>query len=135
VRLLRTLMGSMGVWILFPCVISEFFALFFASFCFLPSLLPFPPFSVPVPPFAPPNYHRTQLTSTTSLTSHQTLKKDEFYALLSVADLAVITPLQNGSLSSRKKSRARTRVLSKFMGISKNMEEALLVNPWNLGVG
>ncbi|KIK03192.1 glycosyltransferase family 20 protein [Laccaria amethystina LaAM-08-1] len=64
---------------------------------------------------------------------HQTLKKDEFYALLSVADLAVITPLQNGSLSSRKKSRARTRVLSKFMGISKNMEEALLVNPWNLG--
>jgi trehalose-6-phosphate synthase len=28
--------------------------------------------------------------------SHQTLKKDEFYALLSVADLAVITPLRDG---------------------------------------
>ncbi|KAG6880481.1 hypothetical protein C0995_006684 [Termitomyces sp. Mi166 len=27
---------------------------------------------------------------------HQTLKKDEFYALLSVADLAVITPLRDG---------------------------------------
>jgi len=26
-------------------------------------------------------------------------------------------------------------VLSEFMGISKNMEDALLVNPWNLGVG
>ena len=25
-------------------------------------------------------------------------------------------------------------VLSEFMGISKNMEDALLVNPWNLGV-
>jgi trehalose 6-phosphate synthase/phosphatase len=25
-------------------------------------------------------------------------------------------------------------VLSEFMGISKNMEEALLVNSWNLGV-
>jgi hypothetical protein len=25
-------------------------------------------------------------------------------------------------------------VLSEFMGISKNMEEALQVNPWNLGV-
>ena len=25
-------------------------------------------------------------------------------------------------------------VLSEFMGISKNMEDSLLVNPWNLGV-
>ena len=25
-------------------------------------------------------------------------------------------------------------VLSEFMGISKHMEDALLVNPWNLGV-
>ena len=30
------------------------------------------------------------------LQSHQTIKKDEFYALLSVADLGVITPLRDG---------------------------------------
>ena len=28
--------------------------------------------------------------------SHQNLKKDEFYTLLSIADLAVITPLHDG---------------------------------------
>lgn len=32
------------------------------------------------------------------------------------------------------KSNKSPSVLSEFMGISKNMEDALLVNPWNLGV-
>ncbi|KAG6808923.1 hypothetical protein H0H92_002351, partial [Tricholoma furcatifolium] len=95
---------------------------------------------------------------------HQTLKKDEFYALLSVADLAVITPLRDGMnttsmefviaqnepesefMSSSSASglvngahnghlggKNSPLVLSEFMGISKNMDEALLVNPWNLG--
>ncbi|KAF7344346.1 Trehalose-6-phosphate phosphatase [Mycena sanguinolenta] len=104
---------------------------------------------------------------------HQTLKKDEFYALLSVADLAVITPLRDGmnttsmefviaqvgfdslfpslspaqcsfgircallTLSSFLCRCGRTKkspvVLSEFMGISKHMEHALMVNPWNLG--
>ncbi|KAG5642267.1 hypothetical protein DXG03_003316 [Asterophora parasitica] len=86
---------------------------------------------------------------------HQTLKKDEFYALLSVADLAVITPLrdgmnttsmefviaqqQNGVGVSNADGAAEVEgkhsplVLSEFMGISKNMDDAMLVNPWNLG--
>ncbi|EKM75349.1 hypothetical protein AGABI1DRAFT_46667 [Agaricus bisporus var. burnettii JB137-S8] len=71
---------------------------------------------------------------------HQTLKKDEFYALLSVADLAVITPLRDGMnttsmefVIAQGKSNKSPSVLSEFMGISKNMEDALLVNPWNLG--
>ncbi|KAG5636047.1 hypothetical protein H0H81_009271 [Sphagnurus paluster] len=90
---------------------------------------------------------------------HQTLKKDEFYALLSVADLAVITPLRDGmnttsmefviaqneavkgedeqeQTDAEKKLEGPKNsplVLSEFMGISKNMEDALLVNPWNLG--
>lgn len=71
---------------------------------------------------------------------HQTLKKDEFYALLSVADLAVITPLRDGMnttsmefVIAQEKTGKNPSVLSEFMGISKNMEEALLVNPWNLG--
>ena len=73
--------------------------------------------------------------------SHQTLKKDEFYALLSVADLAVITPLRDGMnttsmefVIAQDRTNKSPSVLSEFMGISKNMEEALLVNPWNLGV-
>ncbi|TFK38212.1 trehalose-6-phosphate phosphatase [Crucibulum laeve] len=71
---------------------------------------------------------------------HQTLKKDEFYALLSVADLAVITPLRDGMnttsmefVIAQEKTGKNPSVLSEFMGISKNMEDALLVNPWNLG--
>jgi trehalose-6-phosphate synthase len=73
--------------------------------------------------------------------SHQALKKDEFYALLSVADLAVITPLRDGMnttsmefVIAQKATNKSPSVLSEFMGISKNMEDALLVNPWNLGV-
>jgi trehalose-6-phosphate synthase len=73
--------------------------------------------------------------------SHQTLKKDEFYALLSVADLAVITPLRDGMnitsmefVIAQQGTNKSPSVLSEFMGISKNMEDALLVNPWNLGV-
>ncbi|KAJ7104384.1 trehalose-6-phosphate phosphatase [Mycena belliarum] len=71
---------------------------------------------------------------------HQTLKKDEFYALLSVADLAVITPLRDGMNTTSMEfviAQALTKkspvVLSEFMGISKHMEHALMVNPWNLG--
>ncbi|RXW23930.1 hypothetical protein EST38_g1929 [Candolleomyces aberdarensis] len=71
---------------------------------------------------------------------HQTLKKDEFYALLSVADLAVITPLRDGMnttsmefVIAQEKTNKSPSVLSEFMGISKNMEDALLVNPWDLG--
>lgn len=69
------------------------------------------------------------------------MKKDEFYALLSVADLAVITPLRDGMnttsmefVIAQNATNKSPSVLSEFMGISKNMEEALLVNPWNLGV-
>ncbi|KDQ58349.1 glycosyltransferase family 20 protein [Jaapia argillacea MUCL 33604] len=71
---------------------------------------------------------------------HQTIKKDEFYALLSVADLGVITPLRDGMnttsmefVIAQDKTKKSPLVLSEFMGISNNMSEALLVNPWNLG--
>jgi len=81
-----------------------------------------------------------RLTSQIS-SSHQTLKKDEFYALLSVADLAVITPLRDGMnttsmefVIAQNETNKSPSVLSEFMGISKHMEDALLVNPWNLVV-
>lgn len=71
---------------------------------------------------------------------HQTIKKDEFYALLSVADLGVITPLRDGMnttsmefVIAQEKTKRSPLVLSEFMGISNNMGEAMLTNPWNLG--
>ncbi|TDL22752.1 trehalose-6-phosphate phosphatase [Rickenella mellea] len=71
---------------------------------------------------------------------HQTIKKDEFYALLSVADLAVITPLRDGMnttsmefVIAQERTKKAPLVLSEFMGISNNMQEALQINPWNLG--
>lgn len=80
-------------------------------------------------------------TVLTPAISHQTLKKDEFYALLSVADLAVITPLRDGMnttsmefVIAQAKTKQSAVVLSEFMGISKHMDKALMVNPWNLGV-
>jgi trehalose-6-phosphate synthase len=73
--------------------------------------------------------------------SHQTIKKDEFYALLSAADLGVITPLRDGMNTTSMEfviAQGRTKqsplVLSEFMGISSNMIEALQINPWNLDV-
>ncbi|KAF8137714.1 glycosyltransferase family 20 protein [Boletus edulis] len=71
---------------------------------------------------------------------HQTLKKDEFYALLSVADLGVITPLRDGMnttsmefVIAQERTKQSPLVLSEFMGISQHMGQALQVNPWDLG--
>ncbi|QRV91345.1 glycosyltransferase family 20 protein [Ceratobasidium sp. AG-Ba] len=71
---------------------------------------------------------------------HQTIKKDEFYALLSVADLALITPLRDGMNTTsmefvicQERHGKSPLVLSEFMGISHHMSDALQINPWNLG--
>ena len=73
--------------------------------------------------------------------SHQTIKKDEFYALLSVADLGVITPLRDGMnttsmefVIAQERTKKSPLVLSEFMGISSNMNDAMQINPWNLSV-
>ena len=77
----------------------------------------------------------------TNYYSHQTIKKDEFYALLSVADLGVITPLRDGMnttsmefVISQERTKKSPLVLSEFMGISSNMNDAMQINPWNLSV-
>jgi trehalose-6-phosphate synthase len=105
-------MASMGAWISFLCIIST-------------SLLSSP----------------TGQGALICCYSHQTIKKDEFYALLSAADLGVITPLRDGMNTTSMEfiiAQGRTKqsplVLSEFMGISSNMIEALQINPWNLDV-
>jgi len=71
---------------------------------------------------------------------HQIIKKEEFYALLSAADLALVTPLRDGMNTTsmefvlcQQKASQSPLILSEFMGISSNMPTALQVNPWNLG--
>ncbi|KAJ3921207.1 trehalose-6-phosphate phosphatase [Lentinula edodes] len=80
---------------------------------------------------------------------HQTLKKDEFYALLSVADLAVITPLRDGMnttsmefVIAQERTKRSPSVLSELMGVMESDNDssspgcstqgALWVNPWDL---
>lgn len=65
---------------------------------------------------------------------HQTIKKDEFYALLSVADLALITPLRDGMNTTsmefvicQQRTGMSPIVLSEFMGTSHHMKQALCV--------
>ncbi|CCA75087.1 related to trehalose-6-phosphate phosphatase [Serendipita indica DSM 11827] len=72
---------------------------------------------------------------------HQTIKKDDFYALLSVADLALITPLRDGMNTTsmeyvicQQNTNKAPLILSEFMGISHTMSDALQINPWDLGV-
>ena len=62
--------------------------------------------------------------------SHQSLKREELYALLSVADLAVITPLRDGMnttsmefVIAQEGTNKSPGVLSGFMCISRNMED------------
>ncbi|GJJ14983.1 hypothetical protein Clacol_009253 [Clathrus columnatus] len=71
--------------------------------------------------------------------SELTIKKDEFYALLSAADLGLITPLRDGMnttsmefVIAQERTYQSPLVISEFMGISGHMKEALQVNPWNL---
>jgi hypothetical protein len=105
-------MASMVAWISFPCITST-------SLLISPIL-------------------RKHLFAACS---HQTIKKDEFYALLSAADLGVITPLRDGMnttsmefVIAQGKTKRSPLILSEFMGISSNMIEALQINPWNLDV-
>ena len=63
---------------------------------------------------------------------HQTIKKDEFYTLLSIADLAIITPLRDGMnttltevVIAQEKTKKNPLVLSKFMAISNDVSEVL----------
>ena len=67
---------------------------------------------------------------------HQTIKKDEFYVPLSIADLVLITGTNATSMEiviAQEKAKKSLLVLFRFMGISNDMSEARQINPWNLG--
>lgn len=70
---------------------------------------------------------------------HQAIARDEYFALLSVADLALITSLRDGMnttsmefIMCQEKTKKSPLVLSEFMGTSASFSEALVINPHDL---
>ncbi|EGG10551.1 family 20 glycosyltransferase, partial [Melampsora larici-populina 98AG31] len=70
---------------------------------------------------------------------HQTIERDEYFALLSVADLAVITSVRDGMNTTSmeyticQKEFKNPLILSEFTGVTGSMKAAIKVNPWDLG--
>ena len=71
--------------------------------------------------------------------SHQAIERDEYFALLSVADLALITSLRDGMNTTsmefilcQDKTFKSPLVLSEFMGTSTSFQSALQINPHDL---
>ncbi|ODO03344.1 trehalose-phosphatase [Cryptococcus wingfieldii CBS 7118] len=70
---------------------------------------------------------------------HQALEKDEYFGLLSVADLALITSLRDGMNTTsmefilcQDKTAKSPLVLSEFMGTAPSFASALQINPHDL---
>ncbi|ORY55738.1 family 20 glycosyltransferase [Leucosporidium creatinivorum] len=70
---------------------------------------------------------------------HQTIERDEYFALLSVADLALITSIRDGMNTTSMEyilCQAENKgplIVSEFTGVSSQLNKAVKVNPWDLG--
>lgn len=71
--------------------------------------------------------------------SHQAIERDEYFGLLSVADLALITSLRDGMNTTsmefilcQDKTYKSPLVLSEFMGTSASFQSTLQINPHDL---
>ncbi|KAI8918785.1 glycosyltransferase family 20-domain-containing protein [Entophlyctis helioformis] len=68
---------------------------------------------------------------------HQNLDQEEYYALLSMADIALITSIRDGMNTSShefvvcQQENAGSLILSEFTGTAGSMSGAYLVNPWD----
>lgn len=68
---------------------------------------------------------------------HQAVDRDEYLALLSVADLALVTSMRDGMNTTSmeyvlsQKERKSPLILSEFTGVTGSMKEAVRINPWD----
>lgn len=68
---------------------------------------------------------------------HQMIDRDEYFALLTVADLALITSIRDGMNTTSmeyvlcQKEAKNPLILSEFTGVTGSMKEAVKVNPWD----
>ena len=70
---------------------------------------------------------------------HQVIERDEYYALLSVADLALVTSVRDGMNSMSMEyvvcqhhHKKGALVLSEFTGTAGRLPSAIQVNPWDI---
>ncbi|EPQ26903.1 uncharacterized protein PFL1_05538 [Pseudozyma flocculosa PF-1] len=70
---------------------------------------------------------------------HQIIDRDEYFALLSVADLALITSVRDGMNTTsmeyiicQERFAKSPLILSEFTGTAGRMRSAIQVNPWNI---
>nr|BAO72966.1 trehalose-6-phosphate phosphatase2 [Moniliella megachiliensis] len=71
---------------------------------------------------------------------HQIIDRDEYFALLSVADLALVTSVRDGMnttsmeyvICQEQYGKKSPLVLSEFTGTASRMRTAIQVNPWNI---
>ncbi|UZJ52633.1 hypothetical protein CBS101457_001953 [Exobasidium rhododendri] len=68
---------------------------------------------------------------------HQIIDRDEYYALLSVADLAIVSSLRDGMTAStmeyivaQEKYKKSPLLLSEFTGSAGRLRSAIQINPW-----
>ncbi|KAK4054618.1 hypothetical protein OIO90_003430 [Microbotryomycetes sp. JL221] len=70
---------------------------------------------------------------------HQTIERDEYFALLSVADLALITSIRDGMNTTSMEyilcqaEKKGPLIVSEFTGVSSQLNKAIKINPWDLG--
>ncbi|GAA5824424.1 hypothetical protein JCM11251_000417 [Rhodosporidiobolus azoricus] len=70
---------------------------------------------------------------------HQTIERDEYFALLSVADLALVTSRRDGMNTTSMEyiiCQAEAKgslIVSEFTGVSSLLSKAIKINPWDLG--
>ena len=70
---------------------------------------------------------------------HQIIERDEYFALLSIADLALITSVRDGMNTTsmefiicQEQLKKSPLILSEFTGTAGRMRAAIQVNPWNI---
>ncbi|KDN52245.1 glycosyltransferase family 20 protein [Tilletiaria anomala UBC 951] len=70
---------------------------------------------------------------------HQIIERDEYFALLCVADLALITSVRDGMNTTsmefiicQEQLKKSPLILSEFTGTAGRMRSAIQVNPWNV---
>ena len=68
---------------------------------------------------------------------HQDVDQDQYYGLLSVADLVLITSVRDGMNTTSleyimcQQERKSPLILSEFTGMAGSLSAAIMVNPWN----
>lgn len=68
---------------------------------------------------------------------NQHIDRDEYYALLKVADIGLVTPVIDGMNTSSfeyivaQEGHHSPLILSEFTGTARSMSAAIIVNPWN----